>query len=339
MANTDTADLDSRVRAYVKDWETSIYREIKSTEMSLLCCIPRDRGPLKTKLVTLVAVHDRLQGNPTGLKAEIAELKLKLEEAQDKQEQLADSLYVTGEIARDTRTYFQQAIAAKVAEMDTQEHNHQLKEAQNLALGSELKSAVNTDGHHKLEEAGQRSREAPANVTELVIQLEKSTRKLAEHISSSQPSEQRDEAAETETNETLQAVRKCMDVCVEMFGALQSQMETLESDLHVKDAQPSGVEDDNVISIRLSEFQTIIGNAVTEFSDKYESLLQSQKAEIAWLQSDDKITRLLQRVGRLHLRADPQNKKTKRTERDSRPRRRNWFQRLFPCLFGEGIEQ
>lgn len=391
MANSDMAALDSSVTAYIKDWQTSLQGDIRETRMGLMRCKPDERGPLETRLQTLDAVSERLGGYPAEtdgtaqLRREITVLKLQLEEAEADRKKLEDRLSASVKTNEDVKIKFQQSYAEMLEDMMTQEHNYQLKGALNSALASGLKSAIDVDRRHKLEEAsmqleprGQGSTEAPLDLSELVIRLEKSTRDLEQHVSSRQRGEQqRDQAAETketketkemketlqaaetetketeemketlqaaetktkETEETLQAVRTCMNVCVETFGVLRSRMEKLESGLQVKDAQPSGLEDDRVISIRIGDFQTVVGEALTELSAAYQPLLESRTTETANLQATDKMTRVLQRVRRINLGLIVQNKLSRHKERDSKPKRRNWLQRLFSCFSGQDIEQ
>nr|XP_046231689.1 autophagy-related protein 11-like [Scatophagus argus] len=359
MAKAKTADLDSRVKSYIKNWEMDVSKELQLTKMNLMCCSPGAKAQLKTKYETLGAVLDLLQGKKVKdtcgkreLREEIASLKLKLKEAKDKEKQALYSLRVQVKISADLKVELKRHYKnAKEADRTKQELRQQMKEAQeDFASRLSLVSAVNVDLRSKLEEAQKQlqhppswSTEAPLDLAEVQLQLKNSTKELEKQAAFIQSREQRDEDAEPETDEKLQAPTKCQDLRVKMHGALGFKMPERKSDLRGKDVQPDEEGEETTVCLKIGQVKEIMDEAIAEVWKTHEATLEKQRENIEELQESLEFVEDELDIQTLNSREVLERKEQEwadkyeeletrfkeMSDRVRRPRRRNWFVRMF----------
>lgn len=350
MATANTPSLDCCVVSYVKNWEVDVIQKLQSTKVKLISSTPRQRAQLKTTVETLSAVLDLLQGRRISqekytcdtVELRLEALKMKLMAAEGKEQAAADSLRAQKKINRDFKLQLERGNLKRLqtvqaAERTSQDLHRQLKEVQvKSASRLSLETAINMDLSSKLEEIhqqmqrppSQRSTESPADLREVLPQLNKSTRELEVPASSIQTHEQQDEE----------------DKEVPQFG-----MEELKSEVD-EEVELLEKEEEKVVCIKMSHFQKIVDDAVSDIWEEQQATLKCQRVEIEKLQTAVRLAEEQLEVQRQESAKVLQKKEQERAERfeelensfkeanNRRPRRRNWFVRMFSCGSGRGVE-
>ncbi len=375
MATANTPSLDCRVASYVKNWETDIRNKLKSTKVMLLSSTPRQRPKLKTKVETLCAVLDLLQGrrirqeadtcSTTELWGEITALKLKLNASESKEKQTADSLRAQMKINRELKRQLEQVQVkqlqtAQAAERTAQDLRCQLKEVQvKSASRLSLETAINMNLSSKLEEVhqqmqrhqSQRSTASPADLSEFLSQEKDEMQEDKDSVLCSTGSEPTcKQIPSAPAAETVSMEGQGSDASVSELQ-LETPEEEVPGDIKAKDVGLTEKEEKKVVCLMISTFQEIMDNAVSELWNDQQATLKSQRVEIEKLHTALKLAKEQLEVQRKESAQVLQEKEQELAEKSEelenrskevnsrRPRRRNWFARMFACGSGRGVEE
>lgn len=388
MAAGNISSLDSRVKSYVKNWETELSQKLEANKRKLVMCVPHERVGIKSKIETMSAVLERLQGKReieiycTGaaeMREEITSLKKKLDASENMQKDSVSRLQVANKIIRDLKLQLEQTRikhfrSAAEAEKSLADLRQQLKEVRcSSAAMLSVETAINQDLKSKLEEAKkhlqqplcQSAADAPTDVSELLqLQLHESTEELEKHACSMESSMQ-----PVEIEEKLQVVITGMDIRpklqqaqVKVMEKAQEIVSAAETDTPVSELQQKAAEEDDdedddeeeepkpdlhngeekAVSFTISHLKTFFKSAASKAWKEQEAELRRQRVEISKLSAAVRCAEEQLEVQRQDSSKVLQEKEREweqtfeevsfQEEGTRRPRRRNWFLRIFTCV-------
>eukprot|EP00064_Thunnus_orientalis_P019843 superscaffoldBa00005151_g19973 len=209
--------------------------------------------------------------------------------------------------------------------------------------------------------------EVPTDVSELLLHLQKSTEELEKHARSMQSSQQQDEAAGSDVEEALQEVIRGMDLCTKLREAQVKVMEKVQefvpaaetgrsvqsTDTPVSELQKKAPEkeeeepkpdlhdeEENVVCFTINQLKTHFNNLASEAWKEQKAKLRMQRVEIAKLTAAVRHAEEQLEVQRQESAKVLQGKEQEwvqtleemskfKEKATKRPRRRNWFLRMF----------
>lgn len=140
MRRKNLPDLDTRVQAFVHDWEELVTQQLQATKVKLLWCSGQERAKLKTHLETLAGVVDLLQGRRSKetcdreLSEEIYNLKAKLGKSEANVKLLLAAFQAQKKLNKDLKVQLRRQFKVSLtSEKKNQELRQQLKNQENRA--------------------------------------------------------------------------------------------------------------------------------------------------------------------------------------------------------------